>query len=97
VSTGPTPEQLVARLKEVTGAKTDMQLAIELNVSIRTIQSWKADKGISFAHAMTMLERAGWLCVEGDGAANRAELRQQVEELRQLRGLAESLVRRAES
>jgi hypothetical protein len=91
----PTPEELVARLMEVTGAKTEMQLAVALDVSIRTIQSWKAGKGISFPHTMMALDRAGWLCVDGDGAINRGQMRQMREELRQLRLLAEQLERRA--
>jgi hypothetical protein len=90
-----TPDQLIARLKEVTGAKTDWHLAVELDVPLRSLGDWKKGKGMKFETAMYLLDRAGWLCFDGDGATNRAEMRQMREELRQIRLLAEQLERRA--
>jgi hypothetical protein len=69
----PTPEELVARLKEVTGAKTDPELATILHVPLRTLSNWKKGNGMEYETAVRLLDLAGWLCV--DEAAERARTR----------------------
>src|SRR6266540_342594 len=88
-----TPEKLVNRLKEVTGTETDMQLAIELGVALRTVQSWKKGKGMSFPHTLALLERAGWLSVDGPGATTQASVRRAQQLAKRLRAVSEDLER----
>lgn len=91
----PTPPEVLARLRELTGASSWEALAVDLGVGTRLLHRWKdGEVEPSWENAIKLLERAGYLA-NGDEASNRAQVRQMREEIRQLRLLAEQLDDRA--
>lgn len=57
----PTPLELVDRLKEVYGVRTDEDLARRLGVPVRSVGRWKAGKAMNYARTVDFLNRCGWL------------------------------------
>lgn len=57
------PRTLYDRLVEVTGARTDEELARKLDEGLRTIQRLKAGHGVEFDRTIALLGQAGWLTV----------------------------------
>jgi hypothetical protein len=85
-SPAPTPQQLYARLKEISGAGSDEDLAHELEIKIRTLTRLKAGKTVNFETTVYLLDKAGWLRRDDATANEQARTRR-----------VEGLARRAEA
>ena len=66
---------LYARLRSLSGATSDEELARELNVKLRTLARLKAGEGTQYETTIRLLTAAGWLSLDGDSDA-RARLRE---------------------
>lgn len=55
----PTAEDVIARLRTVTNTATDAALAAVLQVSNKTVSSWKKRNCIPFEHSLTVSLKTG--------------------------------------
>lgn len=74
-SAAPTPQILYARLRSLSEATSDEELARELGVKLRTLTRLKAGEGTQYETTLRLLAAAGWLDL-GDEADARARLRE---------------------
>jgi transcriptional regulator with XRE-family HTH domain len=71
----PTPQELYARLRSLSNAPGDEELAHELGIKIRTLTRLKAGEGTQYETTIKLLAAAGWLDLDSEADA-RARLEQ---------------------
>jgi len=91
----PTPQDLYARLRSLSEAPGDEELAHELGIKIRTLTRLKAGEGTQYETTIRLLGAAGWLNLDGDSDA-RARLQESLRfvdrNLKNLEELREAVV-----
>jgi hypothetical protein len=60
------PRKLYERLREVTGASSDEDLARAIGEGVKTVTRLKSGHGVEFDRTIKLLDLAGWLRLNGE-------------------------------